>query len=91
MRKNPGCAFGPCNDSAQVGGPGCHLCDDIATLPQKGRGVIVDDVTPAIGEVDDTLALSAEAPTTTKKAKKTAATKRSGGGKRGAQPGRLFT
>ena len=46
-RKNPGCAFGPCNDSKQVGGPGCHLCDDIATLPQKRRGASVDDAPDA--------------------------------------------
>jgi hypothetical protein len=85
-RRNPGCAFGPCNDSAQVGGPGCYLCDVISMLPQRGRGATVDsDVVPD-GGVDDTLKLTAEP--STKKAKKTAAPRASK--KRGSQSGGLF-
>jgi hypothetical protein len=85
-RRNPGCAFGPCNDSKFVGGPGCHLCDDIATLPQKGSGVRVDsnDDTPDGG--NETLTLTSEG--STKKAKKGSAPRKS---KRGGQSGRLFS
>ena len=83
-RRNPGCACGPCNDSAQVGGPGCHLCDVIAMLPQKGRGLKIDPEDAPDGG-SETLTLTSEAPT--KKAKKGAAPRKS---KRGGQPGRLF-
>jgi hypothetical protein len=82
-RRNPGCAFGPCNDSKQYGGRGCHLCDDIATLPQRGRGVTIDE--DAVQGVDDTgMVLTSDAPT--KKAKKKAAPKP----KRSASSGGLF-
>jgi len=33
-RRLEGCAFGPCRDSRERGGAGCHLCDVIAKLPQ---------------------------------------------------------
>lgn len=35
-RRLEGCAFGPCRDSRDRGGAGCHLCDVIAKLPQPG-------------------------------------------------------
>lgn len=40
-----GCGFGPCLDSRERGGAGCHLCDVIAKLPQpRRRGApLVDD------------------------------------------------
>ena len=80
-RRNPGCAFGPCNESVQVGGVGCHLCDDIATLPQRGRGVTIDsDATPD-GGVDDTLKLTSEpSAEKTKKVRKAVPRKSKGGG-----------
>ena len=31
----PGCAFGPCDNSKENGGAGCHPCDVIAKLPQQ--------------------------------------------------------
>lgn len=86
-RRNPGCAFGPCNDSKFVGGPGCHLCDDIATLPQRGRGVKIDDAEVPDGGVDEGLKLTSEPAPTTKKAKKAAAPRKPKGGQTG---GRLF-
>jgi hypothetical protein len=33
------CAFGACDRSLQQGGPGCYLCDTVATLPQPSRDV----------------------------------------------------
>lgn len=85
-RRNPGCAFGPCNDSAQVGGPGCHLCDVIARLPQRGSGVKIDSAEVPDGGVDEGLKLTSESAATTKKAKKSAAPRKS----KGSGGGRLF-
>lgn len=36
-RRLEGCAFGPCSSSRSRGGAGCHMCDEIATLPQPRR------------------------------------------------------
>jgi len=36
-RRLEGCAFGPCRDSRERGGAGCHLCDVIAKLPQPQK------------------------------------------------------
>ena len=71
QRRNPGCAFGPCNNSAQVGGAGCYLCDVIARLPQKGRGATVEEVPD--GGTDGEMTLRPVAVDDTKKAKKGAA------------------
>ena len=72
-RRNPGCAFGPCNDSKFVGGPGCHLCDDIATLPQRGRSALIDEL--ASEETGMTLA---QPVATKKRAQPSAKAKRMG-------------
>ena len=39
-----GCGFGPCDDATVNGGPGCHLCDVIAHLPQPARLVAPSDL-----------------------------------------------
>ena len=41
-----GCGFGPCDNSREMGGAGCYLCDTISHLPQpkfKARDALVDD------------------------------------------------
>jgi hypothetical protein len=42
--KRRGCWNGPCDDSVANGGPGCHLCDVIAKLPQPASRF--DGLTP---------------------------------------------
>lgn len=55
-----GCGFGPCENSLEMGGGGCHLCDITAHLPQpkfKSKGALVDDETP-----DNALGIEPDAP-----------------------------
>ena len=49
-----GCAFGPCLNSSERGGRGCHLCDVIAKLPQPGRRLVdADPVKPQANAARD--------------------------------------
>lgn len=51
-----GCGFGPCVRSRERGGPGCHLCDVTAKLPQHKIGSKRGELEEHDGVVDESAA-----------------------------------